>query len=325
MDKPLLTIAIPTYNRASYLELCLSRIFNQLSKKEPLVEVLISNNNSSDNTEEIVNRYVSQGLTVSYIRNATNIGADRNLLQCFTRAGGKYVLIMGDDDVLLEGSIKTILDILKNDEYGIVHFNSYGFVDDYISERPKGSPSGYAVYDDPAKFAAKVSYFLTFISSNIINKSLVSVDADLNEFIGTNLVQLGWTFPALISSKKNVFIKEYLLAAKLYNSGGYKLSDVFAVNINKIFDVFIKKGADPRIFGIINNKLLSLHFPAQIIRARKNLLDLGKEDYYEALYPLYHNNPFFWLFTVPAILLPLGVVSPVFSLAKIMRRYTAFL
>ena len=69
LDKPLLTIAIPTYNRASYLDLCLSRIFNQLSKKEPLVEVLISNNNSSDNTEEIVNRYVSQGLTVSYIKN----------------------------------------------------------------------------------------------------------------------------------------------------------------------------------------------------------------------------------------------------------------
>ena len=166
---------------------------------------------------------------------------------------------------------KSIFDILKNDEYGIVHINSYGFVDDYISERPNGSPSGYAVYDDPVKFAAKVSYFLTFISSNIINKSLVSVGADLNEFIGTNLVQLGWTFPALISSKKNVFIKEYLLAAKLYNSGGYKLSDVFAVNINKIFDVFMKKGADPRIFGIINNKLLSLHFPGSDHKSKKKV------------------------------------------------------
>lgn len=323
-DKPLLTIAIPTYNRSSFLDLCLSQIFKQIGKNEYLVEILISNNSSTDNTDEIVNKYISSGFAISYLNNNVNLGGDRNFIQCFDRSNGKYVLILGDDDILLDGSIRTILGILKNNEFGIVHFNAYNFVNDYISERPKVFPRGIIVYTDPVKFASKVSYFLTFISRNIINKSLIS-HADLNEFMGTSLVQLGWTFSALISSKRNVYIKEYLLAAKLYNSGVYRLSDVFAVNINKIFDALTKKGADLRIFDIINKKLLAFHFPAQIIRTRNNMIKLEKEDYYKTLYPLYHNYPYFWLFTVPAIILPLRVVTLIFSLARVIRRNVYFI
>ncbi len=319
MGKPLLTIAIPTYNRSSYLDLCLSQIFKQIKQNEPLIEVMVCNNNSPDNTDELIHNYIQLGFLIRYIRNSENIGSDRNTLQCFVKAEGKYVLILGDDDILIDDSISRIISVLQDGEFGVVHFNAYAFVNDYLSEKPKVIPQGTVVYTDPVKFTSKVSYFLTFISRNIINKSAIRANADLNEFVGTNLVQLGWTFPALMSSNKNLYINEHLLAAKLYNSGGYKLSDVFAVNLNKVFDAFVRKGMDVRIFDIINKKLLAFHFPAQIIRARNNMIKLEKEDYYKTLYPPYHHYLYFWLFTMPAIVLPLKIVTPIFDLAKVIR------
>ena len=60
-DKPLLTIAIPTFNRSGWLDVCLSQIVMQATFGGQ-VEIFVSNNNSTDNTDDIVNRYVSSGL-----------------------------------------------------------------------------------------------------------------------------------------------------------------------------------------------------------------------------------------------------------------------
>jgi len=318
----LLTIAIPTYNRASYLDKCLSHICGQLRKGEPRVEILISDNNSTDNTPDIADRYISDGFAVNYIRNAENIGSDRNFLQCFGRANGRYVLILGDDDILLDGSVEKILDILEGDEYGIVHLRSYGFAGDFISERPKGYFRGYTVYTNPKKFARRANYFLTFTSVNIVNKVLAGRDPDVGKFVDTNLVQLGWTFSALLNSRKNVFVKEYLIAAQLYNSGGYGLCEVFGVKFNKISNVFVDKGVDREVIEIINKKMLLKFFPANIIRSRMHIINTEEENYFKILYPLYHRYMYFWIFTLPAIVLPSKIAYFLFSFMNFARRFT---
>ena len=82
MPKPLLTVAIPTWNRASYLALNLS----QLRKEAALhglagVELLVSDNASSDATAEVVERARREGLAITSIRNPENIGSDANIAQ----------------------------------------------------------------------------------------------------------------------------------------------------------------------------------------------------------------------------------------------------
>ncbi len=319
-DGKLLTIAIPTYNRAPYLEQSLSHICWQLKKNKSCVEILVSDNNSTDNSSEIVNKYISKGFTIKYIKNRENIGSDKNFLQCFIMANSKYVLILGDDDILLDGSIEKILDILEGGNYGIVHLSSYGFVNNFILERPIRYLKGYIVYNNLKKFIRKVNYFLTFTSVNIINKSLVPPNSDLEEFINTNLIQLGWTFPALLNSQKNVFVREYLIAAKLYNSGGYRLCEVFGVNFNKISYAFISKGVNREFFEIVNKKLLSRFFPANVIRSRMDIIKTKKEDYYKVLYPLYKGYIYFWIFTLPAIVLPRRIAYSLFFMANVVRK-----
>lgn len=319
----LLTIAIPSFNRAVYLDQCLQHICGQLKKDEDRVEILISDNNSTDNTSEIVNKYISQGFALNYIKNNENIGSDMNFVQCFNLAKGKYILILGDDDILLENALGNILEILEKDDYGIVFLNSYSFANDFVKERPKAYFTGYKVYTNAAQFIRKIRYiyFIAFISVNVVNKSLVSGSLKPEQFAGTNLVHLGWTLSALFNSRKNVFLKKYSVAAKLYNSGGYGLCEVFGVNYNRIFDVFIAQGIDRRNFEIINKKLLRKFFPAHIIRARMNMINPVKEDYYVILYSLFKKYINFWVFTLPAIILPKEFAYFLFSAANAARKF----
>ena len=95
----LLTIAIPTYNRKNMLKRALDSIVNQLN---PRVEILVSDNASNDGTDDMMAESYPM---IRYIRNKTNMGSDKNFLQCYRKAKGKYVILLGSDDRLADGAI----------------------------------------------------------------------------------------------------------------------------------------------------------------------------------------------------------------------------
>jgi glycosyltransferase involved in cell wall biosynthesis len=316
----LLTISVPTYNRASYLDLCLSQITEQLKAHAGEVELLVSDNCSTDTTSEVVHKYLSLGHPLTYLKNPENIGPDRNFLQCYRKAKGKYLLILGDDDVLLDGALDKLVPILQGGDYGIVFLNSYGFTSDFRRERPGTAPDGYEVYTDTRAFIRKVAYFFTFTSANVFNRILVDEPIDWTPFFNSNLVQLAWTFSALFKGKKHVYVCEHLLAACIYNSGDYGVCQVFGHNFNKIFDIFRKQGVDDRYFRAINRRLLVEHFPAMIALGRNRIIPLVPEKYFRSLYPLYRGYLYFWLFTFPAIVLPGPFVYSLFRMAERLLR-----
>ena len=73
-DAPILTIGIPTYNRAHYLTNLLDGICRELAagRFDGQIEILISDNASADNTREVVQQYRDE-FPISYYRNSTNI------------------------------------------------------------------------------------------------------------------------------------------------------------------------------------------------------------------------------------------------------------
>jgi abequosyltransferase len=317
--QPLLTIAIPTYNRASLLDRCLSQLCKQLRGKGGEVELIISNNASSDGTEEIVKKYLASGAGIKYVRNGANIGPDNNFIQCFKMARGKYVLLFGDDDIFLDGAIGKIIDLLQKDNYGIVYLNSYPFLKDPVSERTKASARGFLVYTDTLKFIKKAHYFLTFISGNIVNKTRVDPGLNFESFVSTNLIQLSWTLSALFNSEKNAYVAECLFATQLSDARTYRLSQVFGRNFNQVARIFLNQGVDEKFFQAIHRKLVSNYFPANIVRQRKGMIDLEPEDYFRSLYPLYGQYLSFWIFTCPAIYLPLPAAYFLFATVQKMR------
>lgn len=98
MDKalPLVTIAIPTYNRADgYLKNAIQCALEQTYQN---IEIIISDNCSPDNTEEVVKGFNDKRLR--YFRQQANIGANNNFNFCLQQAHSSYFLLLHDDDTI---------------------------------------------------------------------------------------------------------------------------------------------------------------------------------------------------------------------------------
>lgn len=95
LDKPLVTIGIPTYNRAEMLR---RSIESALHQDYSNIEVIISDNASTDSTENICQELRNKDNRVKYIKQSSNIGASANFADVLKRASGEYFMWLGDDD-----------------------------------------------------------------------------------------------------------------------------------------------------------------------------------------------------------------------------------
>jgi glycosyltransferase involved in cell wall biosynthesis len=92
-DKPLVTIAIPTLNRAAWIKDCVQ---TALAQSYPNFEVLVSDNASTDATAETLNSVSDRRLRV--IRQKENIGLLPNWNACLAEARGEFIVFVSDDD-----------------------------------------------------------------------------------------------------------------------------------------------------------------------------------------------------------------------------------
>jgi len=113
-NKILLSIAIPTYNRAVSLEGLLNCIVPQAEKIKGGVEICISNNGSTDNTGEIVKSFQKKYPDlIKYNENKENLGFDRNFLKAIEMSEGSFIWTFGDDDNILENGTGEVIKFLK--------------------------------------------------------------------------------------------------------------------------------------------------------------------------------------------------------------------
>ncbi|AMC36755.1 glycosyltransferase family 2 protein [Janthinobacterium sp. B9-8] len=123
MSEPLLSICIPTYNRDKYLKECLDSIVIQECKD---IEVVISDNASTDNTEVLILEY-SKKLNIRYQRFDSNQGFDINCTKVVSMATGRYCMILGSDDCLLPDAIVNIKGLLDSAKPDILHYGYHQY------------------------------------------------------------------------------------------------------------------------------------------------------------------------------------------------------
>lgn len=111
-QQTILSICIPTYNRDAWLDTSLQIICEEISSIRSGIEIIISNNASTDHTDFIVEKY-KKLLPIKYNKNTENIGAVKNISKCISFASGKYIWILGDDDFLIAGFLPKFLKIIK--------------------------------------------------------------------------------------------------------------------------------------------------------------------------------------------------------------------
>lgn len=111
----MLTIAIPTYNRAEKVKRLLGIIKEDIfsSQLQDQVSVIVSNNASTDKTHAVVSGFLGCGLNLEYYRQSENLGFDGNLRFLYRKASTEYVWFMADDDLPLKGAIGKVLKAIK--------------------------------------------------------------------------------------------------------------------------------------------------------------------------------------------------------------------
>lgn len=112
IDPPIISICIPTFNRSKTLDALLGDIEILKLAHDSKVEICISNNCSTDNTIEIIEKW-SRLFQIRFINQVENVGATRNLQRVATMASGKWILLIGDDDGINNSEFEKLLDILS--------------------------------------------------------------------------------------------------------------------------------------------------------------------------------------------------------------------
>jgi glycosyltransferase involved in cell wall biosynthesis len=132
-SKPLVSIAMPTYNGEKYIRQSLDSL---LSQDYENIEIIISDNASTDNTEEICREYVAKDRRVQYHRNETNLGATRNFNRSFELSNGKYFMWAADHDLWHPTFVSSCVSVLERNPNTVLVYSQTMLID------PEGNPLG---------------------------------------------------------------------------------------------------------------------------------------------------------------------------------------
>lgn len=314
------SLCIPTYNRADKLAVLFDSIVAQTDHTLDF-DVVVSDNASTDDTAEIVRRYQSAGLPITYLRVETNQGFDRNILAVVALSSGEFCWLLGSDDFLEHGAFACLEQMLGDHpavtgiSVGLRAYNAdlsrTFFIDDGISTR----------FDEPTVLHGR--------------DTIVSLIGDRFGYISSTIVRRGEWLSAVkggdIDPYLNGYVHIYVLA-KLLDDGsswlciptalvGYRTGndsfqgkDDFArvrldiVGYDRAFGDTV--GRSSASYRAVMRHLANSYLRAHFVSAKLRGVGMG---YWRQAIPLsvrhYRRYPGFWLRTLPVAVIPGFVVS----------------
>ena len=143
-------IGLPVYNGERYLETALRSL---LSQSFADFELIISDNASTDRTNEICLDYVGKDPRIRYNRNASNIGLLRNHNLVIEKATGEYFMLAHYDDVRDSSYLARTVDVLDHDPSAVICHSLTADIDDEGNRLQAKEPSlRLASHDLRARF-----------------------------------------------------------------------------------------------------------------------------------------------------------------------------
>jgi len=179
-EKVVLSIVVVSFNTVEYLTRCIDFI----RKNPPTVsfEIFIVDNNSKDNSTEIVKEYYPE---VKLIENSENFGFSYANNQAIVRSRGKYILILNPDTVVTKGAIDQLVNYMEeNPSTGAAGAKMLNF-DGSMQYSCRRFPTIFNV------FFGRQSVFMRFLPYNRISRKYLMMDNDYSRNIETD-----WVFGA---------------------------------------------------------------------------------------------------------------------------------
>ncbi len=127
-ESPLVSVGMPVYNAERYLRESIESILGQTHAN---LELVISDNASTDSTPEICRSYAERDGRVRYVRQERNLGAHPNFNATFRLSRGSFFRWHASDDIALPNLIERCLDILQESEKEVsVVYPRWGIIDE---------------------------------------------------------------------------------------------------------------------------------------------------------------------------------------------------
>lgn len=128
-NKVSLDIIIPTYNRARFLKKNLVRLLDYIENVDNLkINILVSNNCSSDNTSDVLSELACEKLTI--FNQIENIGGVNNLLFLLEKSQSDYIMTLGDDDYIPMEYLSNVAYAIESFSPGVI-FGNCEHVDEF--------------------------------------------------------------------------------------------------------------------------------------------------------------------------------------------------
>lgn len=318
----LLTIVVPTFNRAPSLSLLLDVLRIELQGLSNKVEVIIGDNASVDETPFILHTFAANFSSSKILRHSCNLGPDENFCRCIDLVKTRFFWIIGDDDLPKSGLIRQIVEFLESENPDILYLNSEWLPN--INSQESGTKLDKLVFNKLLRedFATQVNVWVTFISGMIVNlNQLYHLNPKLNlrRFSGTSLVQLGWILPLLMTGNRFHVINQRCILATGGNTGGYKLLMVFATHFPAILNAIC--GSTSQITRIILTRLVWSYIPSLLWTLRfRNASAFTSENTMVSIKPL-RGTLGYWLMLLPLVSLPKIFALPFFVFSKVLARW----
>ncbi len=320
----LLTIAVPTYNRADHLEPLLSRLGAEVAQLAGVVDLIVSDNASTDRTAKVVAAFRAAYPGVKALRNEANVGPDGNISQCFRQADSDYLWILGDDDLPLPGAIRGLIELLRRERPAIMYLESQWVASTAAdSVQPIVAALRYETLGRDA-FARRVHVWLTFISGVVVGLGGMPSerrDALARRHMGTSLVQLGWVLDALDRGDRFVHTLDRCVLATAGNTGGYAVLKTFGANFKHIVSESL--AGRPQLARAILRRHLVCYLPGLTWGVRfAQLGSFSAEQGWEVLRAALGQHMTFWLLVAPIMRAPRPVAWCFLQLGRVASRLT---
>jgi glycosyltransferase involved in cell wall biosynthesis len=152
---PRVSIALPVFNGERYLAQAIGSILDQTYRD---FELIVSDNASTDRTEEICRSFEAQDRRIRYIRQPRNIGASPNFNVCYALASGEYFKWAAHDDYVEPEYLAECVEALDADSEAVLCQSLIRLIDerDQLTEVFRPIEPGAASSRRSARFAARI-------------------------------------------------------------------------------------------------------------------------------------------------------------------------
>lgn len=280
----LLSIVIPTFNRADFLDHCLE-VHIPLARTHNIL-IFISDNASTNATSEVVRKRKEEYQLIQFRRNETNFGPDKNFELALKYPQTDYVWLLGDTYQIPPDGIDYLLKLFAANKhsYDATVFNSENRVFDVTQKD----------YSDQNLLLSELGWHMTCIASVIYSTKLIA-KADFRRYRNTFFIQTGVIFEEIANKDffvhwaDNISVKGISIKSLLKKSWQDQTFEIWVLKwSNFIFSLPPSYDLNTKLKCIKDHGIKSDLFVLRNLRDLRisNILNFKVYKHYSHLFPL---------------------------------------